>query len=260
MRVLITGAGGLIGSVLRERLAGDYDLTAVDFRRSRDSGLRKVDMTNLKQVQRVCAGHDIVIDLAAIPAVRTPWPAVYENNVPATMNALEAARVAGCRRVIFASSNHVVGLYERDEPYASIVSGRYDGIDPQRIPMLTAESPIRPDSYYGLGKALGEAAGRYYAEEFGLSVHCLRIGSVTRPGTPTDVRCFATLLTHDDLERLVRACLTAPPEVAYGIFYGVSANTWRFWDVEGARALVGYDPRDDAESWRHAFAAAQAGS
>jgi nucleoside-diphosphate-sugar epimerase len=207
-------------------------------------------MTKPKQVQRACEGQDVVIDLAARAAVRTPWPDVYENNIPATLNALEAAKVAGCKRLIFASSNHVVGMYERDEPYASIVAGRYDGLDPERIPLITADSPVRPDSFYGLGKALGEDAGRYYAEEFGLSVFCLRIGSVTRPGTPTDVRCFATLLTHDDLERLVRACLEAPAETTYGVFYGVSANTWRFWDVDGARELVGYEPRDNAESWR----------
>ena len=207
-------------------------------------------MTNAKQVRRAFDGQDVVIDLAANPAVRTPWPDVYENNIPATMNALEAARLAGSRRVVFASSNHVVGLFERDEPYASIVAGNYDGLDPERVPRLTSASPIRPDGFYGLAKAMGEAAGRFYAEEHGLSVHCLRIGSVTRPGTPTDVRCFATLLTHDDLERLVRACIEAPEDVQYGVFYGVSANTWRFWDIGEARERVGYEPRDNAESWR----------
>jgi nucleoside-diphosphate-sugar epimerase len=207
-------------------------------------------MARAKDVARACVGRDMVIDLAAIPAVRTPWELVHENNIPATVNVLEGARVAGCRRVVFASSNHVVGLYENDEPYASIVAGRYDGLDPERVPRLTSSAAVRPDGAYALGKVIGEAAGRYYVEEFGLSVHCLRIGSVTPNGTPTDVRCYATLLTHDDLERLVRACLEAPPEVRYGIYYGVSANKWRFWDVDEARESVGYEPRDNAESWR----------
>jgi nucleoside-diphosphate-sugar epimerase len=249
-RLLITGANGRIGTILRERLAGDYDVTGIDFQRDRGSDLKKVDAARLKDVLKACAGHDVIVDLAAIPAVKTPWEQVYGNNVPATVNALEAARLAGCRRVVFASSNHVVGLYERDEPYASIVAGRYEGLDPERVPRLTAVSPLRPDGYYALGKVIGEAAGRFYAEEHGLSVHCLRIGSVTPSGEPTDVRCFATLLTHDDLERLVRACIEAPPDVAYGIFYGVSANTWRFWDIEEASNAVGYEPRDNAESWR----------
>lgn len=249
-RILITGANGRIGTILRERLAGDYDVSGIDFRRERGSNVKKVDAARLKDVVRAFAEHDLVIDLAAIPAVKTPWDQVYENNVAATANALEAARLAGCRRVVYASSNHVVGLYERDEPYASIVAGRYDGLVPDRIPRLTASAALRPDGYYALGKILGEAAGRYYAEEHGLSVHCLRIGSVTPSGEPTDVRCFATLLTHDDLERLVRACIEAPADVTYGVFYGVSANTWRFWDVEEARAAVGYEPRDDAEAWR----------
>lgn len=249
-RVLITGANGRIGTILRERLRDDYEISGIDFRRERGSDVRKVDSARLKDVVKACAGQDVVIDLAAIPAVRTPWDQVYENNVPATANALEGARLAGCRRVVFASSNHVVGLYERDEPYASIVSGRYDGLDPERIPRLTSASALRPDGYYALGKVIGEAAGRFYAEEHGLSVHCLRIGSVTPSGEPTDVRCFATLLTHDDLERLVRACIEAPPEAAYAVLYGVSANTWRFWDVDEARDAVGYEPRDNAETWR----------
>lgn len=249
-KVLITGAEGLIGTVLRERLRGDYDLTGVDFKRPRGSGTRKVDLARLKHAQRAFRGQDVVIDLAAVPAVRTPWSLVYENNLPATLNALEAARLAGCRRLIYASSNHVVGKYEEDEPYASIVAGRYDGLDPTRIPMITADSPIRPDGFYAVGKAFGEGAGRFYAEEFGLSVFCLRIGSVTPLGNPTDVRSFATLLTHDDLVRLIRACLEAPQELKYGIFYGVSANTWRFWDVKAAREVIGYEPRDNAEGWR----------
>jgi nucleoside-diphosphate-sugar epimerase len=249
-KVIITGAGGLIGGILRERLSDEYDISCVDVRRVRSSSTRRVDSRKLRSVIRAFEGHDVVVDLAALPAVRTPWEHVYSDNVPATINAFEAARSAGCRRVVYASSNHVVGLYERDEPYASIVAGEYDGLDPGSVPLITSSSPIRPDSYYGIGKAFGEAAGRYYAEERGLSVHCLRIGSVTRTGGPTDVRCFATLITHDDLVRLVRASIEAPADIGYGIFYGVSANKWNFWDIAEARAMIGYDPRGNAESWR----------
>ncbi len=154
------------------------------------------------------------------------------------------------RKVVFASSNHVTGLYERDDPYAAIVAGRYAGLQPAAIPMITSAHPIRPDGYYGVGKAVGEALGRLYAEEHGLSVICLRIGTVNTADRPRDQRHFSTLLTHADLVQLVRCAIEAPDDVSFAVFYGVSSNTWRFWDIEEATAAIGYSPRDNAETWR----------
>ena len=96
-----------------------------------------------------------------MPDQDSPWDVVYSNNLPSTYNALEAARRAGAKRVIFASSNHATGNYEEDEPYASIVAGMYEGLDPETFPRVTVDMPIRPDGPYGIGKAFGEAAGRY---------------------------------------------------------------------------------------------------
>jgi nucleoside-diphosphate-sugar epimerase len=245
---LITGAAGLIGGILRERLEG-YEVVSVDRRRGVE-GVARVDSTRLRRLQRVLDGVDVVVDLAGDASPDASWQDVHKNNLPATVNLLEVAVRAGVSRVVYASSNHVTGMYEREEPYASIAAGRYDGLTPDRIPRLKADAPVRPDGPYGLGKVLGEAAGRYYAEEFGLSVLCLRIGTVTRSGRPITPRHFATLLSHDDLVRLVRAAIDAPQELAYGIYYGVSANTWRFWDIERASTEFGYSPRDDAERWR----------
>jgi uronate dehydrogenase len=109
---------------------------------------------------------------------------------------------------------------------------------------------VRPDTPYGVGKALGEAAARYYAEEHGLSVLCLRIGTLNRADRPSAARHFATLLTHADMASLVRCCIEAPPDLAFGVFYGVSANRWRIWDINDARHAIGYEPKDDAEEWR----------
>jgi uronate dehydrogenase len=254
-RVLITGAAGKIGTILREELAGSYDIAGTDRRLSRRLRWRRADLRRLRSVRRVARGCDAIVDLAANPAVDTPWQSVYENNVRATWNVLAAAAEEGVGRVVFASSNHVVGLYERDAPYADIVAGRTEGLDPATIPRLTAGVPIRPDGPYGVGKALGEAAARYFSEELGLSVLCLRIGTVTWSGRPGSVRELATLLTHGDLVRLVRCCLDAPQELRFGVYYGVSQNTWRFWDLEEARRDLGYEPVDDAETWRADVAA-----
>lgn len=249
-RVLITGASGLVGSVLYEALGRSCEVSGVDVRQRRGLRGRGADMTKLVAAKRACSGMDFVVDLAADARVETPWTVVHQNNMASTYNVLEASRLAGVRRVVFASSNHVTGMIERQTPYAAIVAGRYEGLDPAGIPHVKASDPIRPDSSYAVGKAFGEAAARYFAEEFGLSVVCLRIGTVNRESRPLSPRHFATLLTHRDLVQLVERCLDAPDDASFDVFYGVSDNTWRFWDIADARAKIGYRPRDDAEAWR----------
>ena len=76
------------------------------------------------------------------------------------------------------------------------------------------------------------------------------IGTVNRASRPLTARHFATLLTHADMARLARCCIEAPPGLTFGVFYGVSANTWRIWDLDDARRAIGYEPQDDAEQWR----------
>jgi len=249
VRVAITGAAGVIGSVLRERLSSRYELAAFD-RRRRRGAVERLDMTRPAAVVRAFAGADAVIDLAASSRLETPWPEVWKNNLPATMNALEAARLAGVKLFVFASSNHVTGLYEHDRPYSDIVAGHTDDLSPGSVPLLDSRTPLRPDSAYALGKALGEAAARFYADAHGVRTICLRIGTVLPDDVPKQPRHFATLLTHADLARLYEAALEAPPEVVHGIYYGVSANTWRFWDLEESRAALGFEPQDDAERLR----------
>lgn len=195
-------------------------------------------------------GVDAVVDLAALARIDTSLDDVRRQNLVACTNVLDAARSAGVRRVILASSNHVTGLYEQDEPYASIVAGDVAALDPAGIRRITTRDPVRPDSPYALGKVFAEAAARYYAERFGLSAACLRIGTVNGEDRPLSQRACATFLTHADLARLVRCCLEAPDELRYGVYYGVSANTWRFWDLDNAATEIGYAPQDDAESWR----------
>jgi NAD+ dependent glucose-6-phosphate dehydrogenase len=249
-RIVITGAAGLVGGVLAADLERDYEVRKID--RAWRHGLlrRRQDMRRLGFAEQALAGARTVVDLAGDPRIEVPWKSVLRANLPASLTAFEAAHQAGVERVIYASSSHVTGLYERDEPYASICSGRYDKIDRASIPKITSSFPVRPDSPYGVGKAAAEAAARYYSEELGLSVICLRIGTVYRANRPGSPRGYATILSHADLARLVRACIAAPPEVRFGILYGVSDNTWRFWDIEEGRRLVGYEPLDDGEQWR----------
>jgi nucleoside-diphosphate-sugar epimerase len=249
-KLVITGAGGAIGRILRQELAASHSVRGIDRQRISQPGIRRVDMRRLRSVEAAFEGAEVVIDLAARVSMTTSWRDVSRNNLPATMNALEAARRAGVRRLVFASSNHVVGMYEHDHPYREIVAGAYAGLDPTMIPMLDSTAPVRPDGAYGIGKAFGEAAARYYSDVFGLSVICIRIGSVRPENAPKYPREFATLLTHADLAQLVDCAIRAPADLGFGIYYGVSNNTWRFWDIAEAGEAIGYVPRDNAEQFR----------
>lgn len=247
--MLITGASGLIGGVLLDGLAHRYDVQGVD----RSQGPRVTTVADSRRLEQLTAafdGVDTVIDLAANADANAGWDDVCANNLAATLNAFEAARLTRVRRLVYASSNHAVGLAEHDQPYASILAGRYAGLDPASIPRLAAQAPVRPDGPYGIGKVFGEAIARHHAETYGISALCLRIGSVNRDDRPTSPRQFSIWLSHRDLVQLVQCCLAAPDSVRFGIYFGVSANRWRIWEIENARRELGYEPRDDAERWR----------
>jgi nucleoside-diphosphate-sugar epimerase len=244
-RILITGAAGLVGTVLMRGLDDRYDLVGVDRALRRPANVRRRNLARSRRLAAIFDGVDAVVDLAGLASHTTDWKAVWRNNLPATLNVLEAARRAGVRRYVFASSNHVTGGYEREPPYSAIAAGDYAGLDPGSLPLVGADWPVRPDGAYALGKVLGEAAARWYSDTFGLSAICLRIGTVNAEDRPLQPRHFATLLTHADLLRLVEAALTI--DVRFGVCYGVSRNTWRFWDISNE---IGYDPQDDAERYR----------
>ncbi len=117
-------------------------------------------------------------------------------------------------------------------------------------PLITHKE-IRPDGYYGISKAYGEAMGRYYSEEYGISVICLRIGSVRPLDSPVRaIRDFATWFSHRDQAQLTRRSLEAQDTLSFDIFYGVSGNKWRFWDIEHPKQVIGFEPRDNAEEYR----------
>jgi len=253
-RVVVTGASGTVGSALLRELDASADVTGLDRRRPSRAAhgreVRRVDLRRASAARRAFSGVDTVVHLAAIASGEASWQGVLDTNVRLTSNVLEGAAAAGVRRVVLASSNHVVGGYEREEPYRCIVEGDVAGVDRKGVRRLTAETTVRPDSPYAVGKVMDEAAGRYFAEERGLSVLALRIGTVRPADRPESVRHLATFLAHRDLAQLVACCVDAPDDVRFGVFFGVSDNTWAFWDIDEARSTLGYDPSFDAEVWR----------
>jgi len=255
-RVLITGAEGNIGTRLWQNLRGKHALRALT--REPVAGLDSTaaDIADLDAILPAFAGIDAVVHLAAAPDVETPWPAVLHNNIEGAYNVFEAARRSGVRQIVFASSNHAVGMFEVEA--APALYRRGSGV------MLDEHAPLRPDSLYGVSKAYGEALGRYFSEQHGLAVYCLRIGSVRRDDDPRSTavrhgpgpswlpemtpaqrlgRLQALWCSHADLAGLIEACLHAE-HIRFGIYYAVSDVPYRFFSLDNARADLGWWPRD----------------
>ncbi len=232
-KILITGAAGKIGRVLKEGLKDDYDLRLMYHRTvlPAEEGEEVVicDIADFDCVKKAVDGVDTVVHQAADPAVDATWESVLHSNIIGVYNVYEACRQCGVNKVVFASTNHVTGYYEKD--------GRT---------YTTPDMPVRPDSYYGASKAFGEALGRYYSDAFGMSVICHRIGSFIG-GEPEEGkgRILSTWMSNRDYVQLTR--LSIETDVKFGIFYAISGNTRRYWDISSAQEILGYKPQDDAE-------------
>src|SRR4030095_7277726 len=151
---------------------------------------------------------EIVVHLAAAAGGGVPWERIHRDNLVGTYHVFEAARRAGVRRVVLASSRATVTGYELEEPYAALVGGKYDGLT--TWPMLTHEAPVRPAALYGVSKVYGEALCRQYADEHGLSVVSIRIGRVKAEDRPTTPRDFSVWLSQRDGGPILERAIEAP--------------------------------------------------
>jgi uronate dehydrogenase len=226
-RLLLTGAAGGLGKVLRTGLIGSAEIIRLSSRS--DIGELapheehvKADLADAEAVERMMEDVDAVVHMGG-QSVEAPWDVVIAANIVGCINLYEAARKAGTKRIVFASSNHVIGMHPRDR-------------------RLDHNSPPRPDSRYGLSKAFGEDLACFYAYKYGISSMCIRIGSSFPE--PKNRRMLSTWQSYDDITQQIRAGLTA--DYLFEIVYGVSANTRSWWDNSNAEHL-GYRPKDDSE-------------
>jgi len=227
--ILMTGAAGGVGRNLRDELQGRYrlrlsDLTDIDDCAPRETFV-KADLADFAAVRSAVAGVDGIIHLGGF-SVEGDWETILNANIIGTYNLFEAARLEGVRRIVFASSNHAVGFYRRDET-----------IDHASFP--------RPDSRYGLSKVFGESLGSLYADKYGAEVMCVRIGNVAEK--PLDVRRLSIWISPRDLAQLVSIGLEHP-DLKFEVVYGMSDNARAWWDNANALRL-GYAPRDRGEDF-----------
>ena len=226
-KVLITGAGGKIGTDLRHALKDTYDISGIDRVAVPGFDSAVANLTDLNAILPAFEGQEVVIHLAAEPR-HTPdisWNLLMPDNVTATANVFEAARQGGASRIIFFSSMHVDGFYEREQPYAAIAQGHYEGLTPDQVPLVTHDMPDRPDGPYAVSKIFGEALGRYYAEAFGITVICIRLGTAGKGNEPgKDPRSYVSWFSARDLARMVQRCIEVEG-ITYDIFFGASGNS-----------------------------------
>ena len=247
-RVLITGLSGVIGTGIIMYLEEKYELSALNRRDVPGVPCHRADIADLGAIKPAFEGKDVVVHLAASLG-NASWEDTLHVNLIGCYNVFEASRLAGVKRVIFASSGATVWGYESDFPYNAIMAGEYEKV-PSEWPLLTAESPVRPHGLYGCSKVWGEALGRYCSDMFGISVICLRYGRVKAEDRPTTPRDFAVWCSLRDSAQMVERCIDAPESVRFDIFYVLSSNRWRHRDIEHARQVVGYEPQDSADDYR----------
>ena len=226
-RILLTGAGGNLGRRLRERLHAFADIVRLaDVADIGPAGpgeeVVQCDLADRDQVLRMCDGVDAVLHFGGV-STEVEFAPIMQANILGLVNLYEAVHKLGIRRVVFASSNHTMGMYETSER-----------VDAGMLP--------RADGYYGLSKVWGENLSRYYWDRFKVETVCIRIGYCFPE--PVTHRQMVTWLSLDDLVELLRRALVTP-RVGHTIAFGVSDNPGSWWDDRAARHLA-FQAKDSA--------------
>lgn len=240
-RILLTGASGNLGRELREKLSGWVDvlrLSDIAEMAPARAGeeVQQCDLADFDAVKALVADCDGIIHLGGLSTENT-FKNILSANIEGTYNIYEAARQHGIKRILFASSNHTIGFHERET-------------------LLDADSPMRPDSLYGVSKGFGELLARYYFDKFNIETANVRIGSCFEK--PLDRRMLATWLSIDDLVELTKRVFEVD-RLGCPIIYGVSDNKEVWWDNRKV-SYLGWKPTDSSarfESEAHLQAQAE---
>ena len=245
-RVLITGMSGLIGGILKERLEelGGYELRALNRRPVEGVECFQADIADLESIKPAFEGIDVVAHMAAYLGDDS-FDGQLPVNVIGAYNVYEAARLAGVKRVVFASSGATARGFESVPPYDAIAAGRYDEV-PDDFPRITHEQTW-PGGIYGATKVWGEALGRHFSDAHGMSVLCVRIGRVNEANRPEIIGEVCRYLSHRDVAQILQKCIDAPDDLKYDVFFALSNNRWGYRDIEHPRRVLGYEPQDSAE-------------
>lgn len=233
-RVLVTGAAGRIGRYFAKHSSDRNDLRLMVQNPGDGEAIEALgevvvaDLRDLERMKEVCRGIDTVVHLAADPSPRATWDNVIDVNITGTYHVFVAAKAAGCRRVVYASSIHAVSGYPVDV-------------------QVKADDPVNPGDLYGVSKCFGEAMGRYMAEQEDVSTIAIRIGAfqpAEAAESPKRLKNLDAWVSPRDMNQLIQRSIDNET-IRFAIVHGLSDNCFKRMDISAARTLLGYKPQDD---------------
>ena len=260
-KVMITGISGIVGSsayLLMRQSPDKYDLYGLGRRRTLSTRVKDVreidlpqdkhhvvDIADFESVRQAVEGMDVVVHMAADPA-GGKWESVLRNNIIGAYNVFEACRQQQVGRIVAASTIQVSTGHRQQEPYNAVSQGRPEPL-PSGVPLVSAEVPAQPRNLYASSKVFSESLCRTFAFSHGMSCLAIRIGWVVGEDTVPNARSEDIWCSQRDIAGLIRACVDAPEDLRFDIFYGMSNNRFRWVDLSNAREKLGFEPQDRAE-------------
>lgn len=229
MKVLVTGAAGKVGTAFLDYAKDRFEFRLIDLKEDSKRGISAVDVRDLDACRQACQGIDTVLHLAADPSTDADFlTSLLDTNIRGTFNIFRAAKDAGCKRVVFASSAQATEAYPVDE-------------------QVWTNMPVRPKNLYGVSKCFGEALAAYFAYNEDLSSIAVRIACFEYPEDhkSMNARDLSAFISPRDLGQLLVKCIEVN-DVTFAIVHGVSENRFKRLSLSETKALLGYDPVDDA--------------
>ncbi len=234
MKVLLTGPSGRIGPHLVAPFSARYDLKTFDLPgKGADFEGDLSAIEPLQGVRRAMQGVEIVVHLAGISDDAPFVEQIVPGNVVGLFNTLEAARLEGVRRVVWASSVQAVGRNHND-----------------RDLRITPEDVPHPRNLYGVSKVWGETLGRFYHDKHGLEFVAIRIGAFQPYDSDWLKRgvCEPIWLSPRDGAQIFERAIETPG-LGFLVVNATSRTSRPFLSLQSARDALGYDPQDDTRDF-----------
>jgi nucleoside-diphosphate-sugar epimerase len=224
----------------------------VDIEPSGDPDISMIDLSKWdNSLVELLDGVDVVVHLAADPQANKTWEELIAPNLDALNNVFVAAIKARVPRVIFASSNHVMGGYLAGSGSDRSLTTKLEHKPGTLYVSRTGEECN--STPYGSMKLFGERLGKCYAEAADAVCIAVRIGWVWRIGDnrPEDLPKDALtwfkrmwLSTADMCQLMEQAITVALKPKTFLVVNGMSDNEGMVWNIEETKALLGYAPVD----------------
>lgn len=258
--ILITGVNGLVGNAIYRWLVKQpdkYNVFGLDRQAERSTRVAEgegmavpqshffqSDLSSIEKLTACFKDIDSVVHMAADPNTEASWESVLHNNMEGGYHVFEAAKIAGVKRVVYASTVQVVTGYARcEEPYKSIAECHFENV-PESFEPLKATQRAWPINLYAASKVFGETLAQVYSSSTDLSCLCIRIGSVNSEDEIIP-KLIPVSCTQRDISRLAECCIQAPASLKFDIFFGMSRNQHAWTDMENAARKIGYEPIDE---------------